>query len=397
VFGRLQQAPTIVAALPARSPDGTISAVMATGIDLEWVGRLGDSVADGKGVAAVLIDGNNLVLGRYPETNGSIGRPLPDGPLVRAMLANRNGSITAPGLDGKRRIFGFLQVPETNARIAVGLDEGEVLGRIDREIRFAYAQLGAICVLALFAVWYGGERLIVRPIRALAQAAVRIGRGKLDARLDDLAWVAEFAPLARALDEMARSLAAREEELRIVHAHLEELASIDGLSGLPNRRSFDAALNTEWRRAAKTGSPLGLLMIDVDHFKPFNDEHGHVEGDECLRLIGEVIGLAAANESSFGARYGGEEFALLLRDADLQAAIGTAEQLRRKVEALRIAHPEAPAGVVTISIGVASLTPNRQQDSQALVQAADAALYAAKRGGRNMVMAECPDPIALAS
>jgi diguanylate cyclase (GGDEF)-like protein len=86
-----------------------------------------------------------------------------------------------------------------------------------------------------------------------------------------------------------------------------------------------------------------------------------------------------------------------LQDTDLQAATDTAEQLRRKVEALRIVHPEAPAGIVTISIGVAALTPSRQQDSQALVQAADAALYAAKRGGRNMVMAECPDPIALAS
>jgi PleD family two-component response regulator len=180
---------------------------------------------------------------------------------------------------------------------------------------------------------FGGEQLIVRPIRSLSCAAARIGRGELDARLGHPAWAAEFAPLATALDDMARSLAAREEELRIANAHLEELASIDGLSGLPNRRSFDAALNAEWRRAAKVGRPLALLMIDVDHFKPFNDRHGHVEGDECLRLIGEVIGVE----------------------------------------------------------------PERRQDSQVLVEAADAALYAAKRGGRNMVMAECPDPVALAS
>jgi diguanylate cyclase (GGDEF)-like protein len=397
LFGRLQQAPTIVAALPVRGPDAKVSAVIATGMDLEWIGRLGNAVAGPKGMSALLIDGSGVVLGRYPESDSWVGRPFPDAPLVKAMLASPSGTITAPGLDGTRRIFGFLQVPGTNARIAVGLDQSEVLGRIDGEIRFAYVQLAIVCVLALFAVWFGGQRLIVRPIRSLAQAAARIGRGKLDARLSGLGWAAEFAPLAAALDDMARCLAVREEELRIANAHLEELANIDGLSGLPNRRSFDAALNTEWRPAAKLGRPVALLMIDVDHFKPFNDRHGHVEGDECLRLIGEVIGVAAARGSHFGARYGGEEFALLLSGADLRTAIDSAEQLRRKVEALRIPHAEAPAGFVTISVGVASLQPQRQQDAQALVEAADSALYAAKRGGRNMVVAECPDPVALAS
>ena len=396
LFGRLQRAPTVVAALPIRGPDAIISGVIATGIDLEWIGRLGDALTGRKGISALLIDGSGVVLARDPGSENWVGRRFADAPLVKAMLASPSGTITTAGLDGTRRIFGFLQVPGTNARIAVGLDEHEVLGRIDREMWFAYVQLGSVCVLALFAVWFGGEQLIVRPIRSLSLAAARIGRGKLEAKLAHHAWAAEFAPLAAALDEMARSLAAREEELRIANAHLEELASIDGLSGLPNRRSFDAALSAEWRRA-KTGQPLAMLMIDVDHFKPFNDRHGHVEGDECLRLIGEVIGIAAAKQSYFGARYGGEEFALLLPNTGARVAIETAEQLRRKVEDLRIAHAEAPAGLVTISIGVALLEPKRQQDTQVLVEAADAALYAAKRGGRNMVVAECPDPVALAS
>jgi diguanylate cyclase (GGDEF)-like protein len=397
LFGRLQQAPTIVAALPLRGPDATVAGVIATGIDLEWIGRLGDAVTGRKGMSALLIDGKGVVLARHPGSEAWIGRQFAAAPLVKAMLASPTGTITVAGLDGTRRIFGFLQIPETNARIAVGLDEHEVLGRIDGEMWFAYVQLGSICVLALFAVWFGGERLIVRPIRSLVRAAARIGRGKLEPRLAHHAWAAEFAPLATALDDMARCLAAREEELRIANAHLEELASIDGLSGLPNRRSFDAALNAEWRRAAKIGRPLALLMIDVDHFKPFNDRHGHVEGDECLRLIGEVIGVVAANESYFGARYGGEEFALLLPDTHVRIAIETAEQLRRKVEELHIAHAEAPTGFVTISVGIASLEPKRHQDSQVLVQAADAALYAAKRRGRNLVVAECPDAVALAS
>jgi diguanylate cyclase (GGDEF)-like protein len=397
LFGRLQRAPTVVAALPVRGPGATISAVIATGIDLEWIGRLGDAVTGRKGMSALLIDGNGVVLTRHPNSEAWVGRQYADVPLVKAMLGSPSGTITAAGLDGKRRIFGFLQIAETNARIAVGLDEHEVLGRIDREMWFAYVQLGCVCLLALFGVWFGGEQLIVRPIRSLSRAAARIGRGRLEARLGQHAWAAEFAPLAAALDDMAQCLAAREEELRIANAHLEELASIDGLSGLPNRRSFDAALNAEWRRAAKLGRPLALLMIDVDHFKPFNDRHGHVEGDECLRRIGEVIGVVAANESYFGARYGGEEFAVLLPDTGARMAIEAAEELRRKIEELRISHAQAPAGFVTISVGVASAEPKRNQDPQPLVEAADAALYAAKRGGRNMVVAECPDPVALAS
>src|SRR5260370_1817164 len=289
LFGRLQRAPTIVAALPVRGPDAKVRSVIATGMDLGWIGRLGNSVGGRKGMSALLIDGSGVVLSRHPDPDGWVGRPVRDAPLVRAMLASPSGTITAPGLDGKRRIFGFLQVPDTNAHVAVGLDESEVLGRIESEIRFAYVQLAAVCLLALFAVWFGGERLIVRPIRSLVRAAARIGRGKLEPRLAHDAWAAEFAPLATALDDMARCLAAREEELRIANAHLEELASIDGLSGLTNRRSFDAALNAEWRRAAKIAQPHALLMIDVDHFKPFNDRHGHVEGDECLRLIGECV------------------------------------------------------------------------------------------------------------
>jgi diguanylate cyclase (GGDEF)-like protein len=312
------------------------------------------------------------------------------------MLGGSTGAITADGPDGKRRIFGFVQIPETNARVAVGLDESELLGHIDEELRFGYIELAAVCLLVLFGVWFGGERLIVQPIRSLAGAAARIGGGELEARLGQHAWAAEFAPLACALDDMAKNLATREGELRIANAHLEELASIDGLSGLPNRRSFDSTLAAEWRRSAKLDQPLALLMVDVDHFKPFNDRHGHVEGDECLRMIGEVFGVAAATGSYFAARYGGEEFALLLPNTDARAAVDIAERLRCTVEELRIRHAEMSAGVVTVSIGVAALEPARQADSQALVEAADAALYAAKRRGRNVVVAHSATRIALA-
>jgi len=129
-------------------------------------------------------------------------------------------------------------------------------------------------------------------------------------------------------------------------------------------------------------------MIDVDYFKLFNDHYGHVEGDDCLRRIGEVIAAAALEASYLAARYGGEEFALLLPGTDRQAAIKIAAGLRRAVENLAIAHTMTPCRRVTVSIGVAALAPRRDASAQMLIEAADQALYAAKRRGRNTVVAD---------
>jgi diguanylate cyclase (GGDEF)-like protein len=193
----------------------------------------------------------------------------------------------------------------------------------------------------------------------------------------------EFAPLATALTDMARKLAERESELCAANHHLEELALRDGLSGLPNRRSFDARLAATWR-AAEAKSPVSLLMMDVDHFKLFNDSQGHLEGDNCL--IGKTL-EATLRRGDFAARYGGEEFVVLLPGADSAEARDVAERARSEIEALRIAHEAAPYGCVTLSVGVATFTPEETASEQALIEAADAALYEAKRHGRNTVAA----------
>jgi diguanylate cyclase (GGDEF)-like protein len=191
---------------------------------------------------------------------------------------------------------------------------------------------------------------------------------------------------------MTRKLAERESELRAANHHLEELALRDGLSGLPNRRSFDARLAATWRAAEPT-SPISLLMMDVDHFKLFNDSQGHLEGDHCLRLIGKTI-EATIRRGDFAARYGGEEFVVLLPGADAAEAHQLAERARREIEALRIAHEAAPCGFVTLSVGIATFAPEEAVSEQALIEAADAALYEAKRRGRNIVAVWAPPALA---
>src|SRR6202044_1935683 len=193
-----------------------------------------------------------------------------DRALARDMLANDEGTMTTPGFDGVRRIFAYVRVPWTSARLAVGLDESAVHRGIDSKIDFAYLQLFMFGIFVFLLAWFGGEQLVVKPIRSLVRTAARFGRGDLHVRASQEPWVAEFAPLAAALDDMAAKLAGREEELQIANRHLEELASLDGLSGLANRRGFDREIEREWQKAAESHKPLALMMVDIDHFKLFN-------------------------------------------------------------------------------------------------------------------------------
>lgn len=169
---------------------------------------------------------------------------------------------------------------------------------------------------------------------------------------------------------------------------LKELAAKDGLTGLANRRSFDQMLSDEWARAQRTQKPLALLFVDVDHFKLFNDRHGHQSGDECLRAVAAVVSRHAMRPLDLAGRYGGEEFALILPDMDCDTACKVAEEIRCAVTALRIAHGAAGAGDhVTLSVGVASHIPGGADGGpDRLLGAADEALYVAKRLGRNRVM-----------
>ncbi|QQO14594.1 diguanylate cyclase [Bradyrhizobium diazoefficiens] len=169
---------------------------------------------------------------------------------------------------------------------------------------------------------------------------------------------------------------------------LKELATKDGLTGLSNRRAFDQMLIAEWARAQRTQKPMALLFVDVDHFKLFNDCHGHQTGDECLRAVAGVVSRHAVRPLDLASRYGGEEFALILPEMDCDTACAVAEDIRTAVTGLRIAHGADGAGDhVTLSVGVASHIPGEADGGpDRLLGAADEALYAAKRLGRNRVI-----------
>ncbi|HZV91713.1 MAG TPA: diguanylate cyclase, partial [Caldimonas sp.] len=161
------------------------------------------------------------------------------------------------------------------------------------------------------------------------------------------------------------------------------LSTTDALTEVGNRRLFDQTLKAEWARAARRHEPVGLLMIDIDHFKDYNDHYGHPAGDACLRRVARMVGEAVRRGGELVARYGGEEFALLLPGADLDDARSAAERCRQIVGDAKIEHrASATSAWLTLSIGVASQTASAGVDCAVLVEVADAALYRAKRCGR---------------
>ncbi len=385
LVGRASGLSMVMGAYAATTKDLESVVVIAT-VNLEWMGGFATLVNRRPGIVVTLVDANGILLARYPQMGTAPGQERKGHPLVDAMLANNEGFITTEGLDNTRRIYAYVALPWARAKLAVGLSEAEILKNVDNQIFITYAQLAFFGFLALLAAWFAGEKLIVAPIRMLTSRAARFGRGEFDAPMQPVAWIAEFRSLATAFDDMTRKLAERESELRTANRHLAALATSDGLSGLANRRGFDARLEAEWELAAELKRPIGLLMIDVDHFKLFNDRYGHLEGDHCLRGVGEVLLKISKDEADFGARYGGEEFVLLLPGASIEKATEIAEQLRRTVESLSFTNTQSPWGFVTVSVGIASMVPKDNDTSEKLVEAADAGLYDAKRRGRNTVV-----------
>ena len=174
--------------------------------------------------------------------------------------------------------------------------------------------------------------------------------------------------------------------LKVQSDALRALASIDGLTGIPNRRLFDERLDVEWRAACRAERSLAVIMIDVDHFKKYNDHYGHLEGDTCLKRVASSLLENGWRARDMAARYGGEEFVCLMPETDLVGAMAKAESLRARVEALGIDHAQsANAECVTISVGVATMTPTDDSSATDLLGAADEQLYEAKQSGRNRV------------
>jgi diguanylate cyclase (GGDEF)-like protein len=312
--------------------DGSFAGVAMAPISLDYFAQTYATADVGRlGIISLFSEDGTLMVRRppafvghrFPEVGSLVGRykHLPAGWFIRRS-----------DVDGTIRLFAFRRVLHYPLTVSVGIAESGYLTDWQSGVR---ANAG---VLALISALIAG----------LAAALGTQIRGR-----------------KRVEDELAR------------------LALLDGLTGLANRRRFDTVFEREWCRAARDRLPLALMMIDVDHFKSYNDLYGHHQGDKALILIAREIAAGTRRPGDLAARYGGEEFALILTATDASSAATVAERIRSAVVALNITHASGEQGTASVSIGVAGVVPPLVGDGSTLIEAADTALYDAKRTGRN--------------
>ncbi len=179
-----------------------------------------------------------------------------------------------------------------------------------------------------------------------------------------------------------------EQKLATLQQQLEEYSFRDGLTGVANRRMFDTVMEESWSHAVRHGQPLSVILVDIDNFKQYNDLHGHLQGDECLKRVGALLESAAKRSKDFVARFGGEEFVIILPETDAEAAAQVAERFRNQLFREQIPHGGNEASqLVTVSMGVGTLIPSRDDTIKNFLDQVDQRLYQAKHGGRNQIVA----------
>ena len=312
-------------ALSRRLPDkdGMFAGIVAGAFRLSYFRDLFARLNVGRRGVITLVRSDGTILSRQPSTDGAydIGGSFKDTPIFQRIVRERSGAFTARStISGVDRLLSFTQIGELPLFVTVSQAVDDI-----------------------YAEWW--------------RRAIAIGAVTLTLALTIIVLAVMF---------------------RSAQRELAAVAVTDELTGLANRRCFDQILRLEWQRAARTNTPLALLMIDVDNFKAFNDQHGHWKADEVLKAFGRVLKTCSDRAGDIAARYGGEEFAVILPNTDTTSASVVAERIRASMLE-REQNIDSP----TVSIGVASVRPRADRDAAVLVKAADTALYQAKANGRN--------------
>jgi len=340
IIGRTSGAWIIPVSRRIDHADGSFAGVALATFRIDFFRKVYEGLDIGRdGRILMTLDDGTLLL-RVPFDTASIGRDTRAAPLFR--LRGREADI-----DGEVFLYSVSRVGDYPARVAV-------LRSKDVALR-PWRQGATLSFLALFVLIAGLLLLGRRAVRQIAQR-----------------------------DRLQRDLLATKALLETANASLSAMAYVDGLTELFNRRYYEQTWEREHRRAFRNRTSLAVLMIDVDHFKRYNDRYGHLAGDECLKTVAQAIQHGLRRSGDLAARYGGEEFVVVLPDTDLAGACEVADTIHVNLAAHALRHEASPLGVVTISIGAYAAVPAQADDpGHAFGACADAALYRAKEAGRN--------------
>lgn len=333
---------------------GAFAGVVAVTLGVENFLRLFGKIDVGQEGAIGLSYTDGTLLVRYPFREQDMGRNFSKSPIYAKYLVDQSvgtASFTS-SLDGVERLYAFRKSSQLPLITTVALGKREALAAWRME-----ALLSAVVVTALLGLTGLIGWFLILDIRRRTQ-------------IED-------------------QLRGAQQQLLSSNRQLELLAMKDALTGLANRRCFDVTLDIEARRAKREGTSLALLMIDLDHFKLYNDSLGHVAGDACLQAVGKIIEECVRRPSDVVARYGGEEMSVIMPNTDIEGAVVVAQLILDRLKQANIPHTASPLGRVSVSIGMSCAAGEQLDHVQGLIEAADQALYSAKTLGRNQFVKHC--------
>lgn len=378
VIGRVSGAHIVVANLPILNENGKLAGSVGVGISLGWINQIAAEASSKFSGLLIAYDRLGQLIAYQPGMLSGVAlQGLANSPAIEAIVAEKATTFEATDPEGVERLFSVSHIPESNISVAIGLDRAQILSPIQRSFYRALLFLLLVTAVSIGVALTVAEFGLMRGVRALKSAALRLKAGKMGLRVKLPAFVsAELHDLAATYNAMT--------------AEFERLAYLDRLTGLPNRRYLERHMA---RRDGRTGETLtgrhAVLAIDIDGFKPVNDTHGHAVGDRVLTVIARRI-AASIDERGLLFRFGGDEFVAvvpLTKSQTRAAARAIGEDIRQAMEqAIEFDGLTFP---VACSVGIALVPEDAKSLAGALV-IADAALYEAKRTGRNRVVEHAP-------
>ena len=371
---------------PVLDSNGGVRGVVYVTLNLAWLGQSLVRTQLPPDATLSVVDGTGIILVHFPDTEEQVGGSVPPAILQEMISRSGEGTVEGAGPSGVRRIWGFVPLKTSSAGtlyVRVSLPAASAYANIEYEFYRNLILIAATALIVIAIVWAGGERLVMRPVKALTLTSRRLGRGEYRARTGEPHVPGEFGELARAFDNMAAALQERDLGLKHAMRDLHAQAITDALTGLYNRRYLYELLPRELLRAKRKGTPVSIIMLDIDYFKNVNDTLGHEAGDYVLREFGALI-KKNIRDIDIACRYGGEEFCLVLPEAPLDIAQRKAEEIRIALEQRDLNYRGKPI-TITASLGVA-VYPDHGTETDILLRAADEALYEAKGSGRNQVV-----------
>lgn len=389
----------IVIAAPIKK-DGNLVGVLIINIELKkLIQRVGATKVGNTGYAYIVNREGKVII--HPDL-GLVNNGADESSLfyIKAAISGQSGWMEY-NYNNEKRIAAYSYVPSTQWGVIAQQPLDEAMGSaFNTKIKSILIMVCTVGIAILMALAIAGA--MARPISDISAATKRLAEGDLTVKLevkssDEIGQLAanfnnmtnqlvkRDKALCRAQEELENQVEKRTRELTIANEKLRRSSFFDGLTDIANRRYLDVFLEREWQQSKRENIPLAFIMLDVDFFKSYNDNYGHLAGDECLKQIANTLKKIMQRPTDLVARYGGEEFAIVLPNTDIQGAEMLGEKVRNAVEKLGIGHQRSPiSAVVTVSLGIsAAVVPT--ETVRTLIANADEALYQAKQNGRNQV------------